>query len=154
MRWLSLIAAFVLSIAALIGFMGGLGPLLAIGEYSEAFNLPGPVVWALAIAYLAVFLGGIICCAICFRGLRHAFGSVFDRALTIGDWSVFVGHCAFVAAIANIVSRHLGLRVWDLAYLLLMVAAALYSFGLGALAVRFRATRPSVRANGFGEHAP
>ena len=154
MRWLSLIAAFVLLVAVLVGFMGGLGPLIAIGEYSEALSLPSPAVWALAIVYLGAFFGGIICCIVCVRGLGRAFGSVFDRALTIGDWSVILGHCVFVAAIANIVSWRLGLREWDLAYLLLMVAAALYSLGLGALAVRFRAPQPSVRADGFGEHAP
>ena len=154
MRWLSLIVAFVLLLVALVGFMGGVGPLIAIGEYSDAFGLPNVAVWALQLGYIAIFFGGIVCCIVSFGGLRRAVGSALDRASSLGDWSVFTGHCALLAAIANIVLWDLHLWHWDLVYLLFMVAAALYSFGLGALAVRFRAPRASTPPFAPTNHAP
>lgn len=120
--------------------VGGLGPLMAIGEYSESFALPGIAVWALAVAYFAVYFGGLACCVVNFRGLRYAFASAGDRPVRFGDHAVAVGHLAFAAGLANAVLRHWHLWDWDLFYLLLMFAAAIYALGLGMLAVAFRST--------------
>jgi hypothetical protein len=142
MRWLSLIAAFVLLFVSLFAFLGGVGPLVAIGEYSDSFGLPNVAIWLLQLAYLGMFLGGVICCIVWFRGLRHAFGSALDRPATVGDRLVWAGHLAFLAALANGALWKLRLLDWDLLYLLLMVAAALFSLGLGALALTFRSSAP------------
>ena len=155
MRWLSLIAAFGLLVAALFAFMGGVGPLIAIGEYSDSFGFSNLAIWALQLTYLGVLFGGVICCIVCFGGLRHAFGSAFDRPSVLGDRAVFAGHVALATAVASAILWHFRLLDWDLFYLLLMVAAALYSFGLGALALAFRSTRtptggPSAPASGAG----
>lgn len=140
MRWLSLIAAFVLLFVSLFAFFGGVGPLVAIGEYSDSFGLPNLVIWVLQLAYLGMFLGGVICCIVWFRGLRRAFGSALDRPATVGDRLVWAGHLALLAALVNAVMWGFRLFDWDLLYLLLMVAAALYSLGLGALALTFRSS--------------
>ena len=58
MRWLSLVVAFVLLVVALFAFMGGLGPLIAIGEYSDSFGFPNVAIWALQLTYL-VLLGAM-----------------------------------------------------------------------------------------------
>ena len=155
MRWVSLIVAFVLLVVALFAFMGGVGPLTAIGEYSDSFGFPNVAIWALQFTYLGVLFGGVICCIVWFGGLRRAFASAFDRPSTVGDWSVFVGHIALIAAVAIGILWRFRLWDWDLVYLLLMVAASLYSFGLGALALTFRSTRtpaggPSAPAGGAG----
>ena len=139
MPWLSLIMASLLLFVSLFAFMGGLGPLLAIGEYSDSLGFPDILVWSLEAIYFAVFFGGIISCIVCFRGLRNAFGSALDRPMVVGDHVVVAGHIALLAALANALLWHMHLWDWDLFYLLLMLAAMLYSFGLGALAVIFRA---------------
>ncbi len=144
MRWLSLVFAFVLLVAAIFGFFGGLGPLMAIGDYSEAWALAAPVVWAIAIAYLGVFYGGIFCCVVFFRGFRRAFAEALDRRPLLGDWLVAAGHTALAASAVNAALWRMQLvGVWDLFYLLLMVAAVLYSAGLGALALTLRSTGPA-----------
>jgi hypothetical protein len=144
MRWLSLIVAFVLLIIALFAFVGGLGPLIAIGEYSDALGLPTLVAVALAYGYLGILFGGVICSIVWFRGLRRAFGSAFDRSSTVGDWLVLAGHFALLGAVIDQVLWWMQLPwVWDLVYLLLMVAAGLYSVGLGALALMHRTAGPA-----------
>jgi hypothetical protein len=145
MRRINLIVATLLLIVVPVAFVGPFGPLVAISKYSQAWNLSAPPMWAIAIAYLSVLYSGIVCCLVCFEGFRHSFAGALERRTILGDWSVALGHAALVAAIAVFWWMQLA-WVWDLIYLLLMIAVVLYSAGLGALALTHRSTGPASEA--------
>ena len=122
--------------------MGGLGPLMWFGHFGEHLFDTKHWTWslwlALAYAFVIVWLGGVVYCAVQLRGVLAAIGSALERPARRGDYLVYSGHLALIAAIVNTVWFNFGAR--DFVYGYLLLAALLYSSGLAILAFSFRSS--------------
>ena len=146
MRALSTPLAGALVLGSLLLFIGGLGPLMWFGAFGESYFPVGhwfsPLWTLLAYAYVPVWLGSIVCAALCWRGLGYAISRSLERPWHWADVTVIGGHLMLVLALVHLA----GVRLWgaDLFYGLTMLSALAYAIGLAALALTFhsRADRP------------
>jgi hypothetical protein len=140
MRWLALCFALLLLVGSLFLFVGGLGPLMWFGDFGEHFIGEHHWAWnlwvALAYGFVAVWLSGVVCCIAQPRHVLKAIGSALERSSRAADYVVYLGHLALIGSLINFVWLKFGAR--DFVYGYLLVAALLYSIGLGLLALTFR----------------
>ena len=151
MNPLSLVLATLLVFLSLVLFAGGLGPLMMIGVVYDQFHAPRMAFYATAVAYLGLWLGGIILCIVRFRALWRMVATSMDRPNRAGDYFVVSGHLTVVVAAADWLGFRTGI-LWDFVYLWLMLAAVLYSIALAHLAM----LKPTEKSAGPSElsHVP
>lgn len=150
MRVLSIMFAVPLLFGALFLTMGGIGPLMWFGHFTDQTVSEGSAVWVLvliiAYGYVLVFWLGLGVTVVFWGGLARAYATAVERPWHWADSVLIAGHGIFVlSSIHWLLGRMAG---YDLMYLLLMLAALGYSTGLGALALTFRSRQDRPQAAG------